>query len=258
MAFLSQALRRATAWSSRCGREFAGRAVSSASQSRLSGCVAPAGAGVAALSLPLVLCGGAAAWCLSIEEWSVRDLEDPSVEARFAAGGWTRADAGLIKGGVAKNSAIYDAMGARTEGLRAYKVFAKADGSQVTAVATFGDCCVGHPGVVHGGVTSLIFDNTLGFANAFAVLAEQGALDASLDPREASKIRAKSKKIFGFTASLTVNFRKPVLVGTTVLVDCTLDRVEGRKRFLHGTMTCAKTGAHLADATCLFVVPRDA
>ena len=109
MAFLSQALRRATAWSSRCGREFAGRAVSSASQSRLSGCVAPAGAGVAALSLPLVLCGGAAAWCLSIEEWSVRDLEDPSVEARFAAGGWTRADAGLIKGGVAKNSAIFRA-----------------------------------------------------------------------------------------------------------------------------------------------------
>ena len=164
----------------------------------------------------------------------MRDLEDPSVEARFAAGGWTRADAGLIKGGVAKNSAIYDAMGARTEGLRAYKVFAKADGSQVTAVATFGDCCVGHPGVVHGGVTSLIFDNTLGFANAFAVLAEQGALDASLDPREASKIRAKSKKIFGFTASLTVNFRKPVFVGTTVLADCKLDPAEGRQ-FLHGT-----------------------
>ena len=43
-------------------------------------------------------------------------------------------------------------------------------------MATFGDDCVGHPGVVHGGVTSLLFDNTLGWANAVAVLATAGRL----------------------------------------------------------------------------------
>ena len=55
-----------------------------------------------------------------------------------------------------------------------------------------------------------------------------------------------------------VNYRKPVFVGTTVVITCKLEKTEGRKRFLQGAMTCAKTGAHLADATALFVIPRAA
>jgi acyl-coenzyme A thioesterase PaaI-like protein len=204
-------------------------------------------------ALGLLGLGGASAWCLSIEDWSKR-VDDPALEATFE--GWTRADAAIVKDGLAANSAIYDALGARTEGLRQYKIFAKKDGSAVSAIATFGDCCVGHPGVVHGGVTSLLFDNTLGWANAYSVLGERGALDAARDPVEAAALRKSSTKLFGYTANLHVNYRKPVFVGTTVVIECALDRVEGRKRFLQGKMTCAKTGAHLADATALFVLPR--
>ena len=43
--------------------------------------------------------------------------------------------------------------------------------------------------------------------------------------------------------------------GTTVELLCALDRVEGRKRFLKGTMHDA-TGTLLADGDCLFVIPR--
>ena len=42
----------------------------------------------------------------------------------------------------------------------------------------------------------------------------------------------------------------------TVLVSCRVDREEGRKRWLKGEMRDAKTGLLIADATCLFVVPR--
>ena len=146
-------------------------------------------------ALGLLGLGGASAWCLSIEDWSKR-VDDPALEATFE--GWTRADAAIVKDGLAANSAIYDALGARTEGLRQYKIFAKKDGSAVSAIATFGDCCVGHPGVVHGGVTSLLFDNTLGWANAYSVLGERGALDA--DPVEAAALRKSSTKLFGNTS----------------------------------------------------------
>ena len=194
-------------------------------------------------ALGLLGLGGASAWCLSIEDWSKR-VDDPALEATFE--GWTRADAAIVKDGLAANSAIYDALGARTEGLRAYKIFAKKDGSAVSAIATFGDCCVGHPGVVHGGVTSLLFDNTLGWANALSIT--KGG-----DPSQHDTV-----KQFGMTANLSVNYRRPLFVGQTVVISCSLDRVEGRKRFLKGIMKDGKTGGVIADATALYVVPRTA
>ena len=56
-----------------------------------------------------------------------------------------------------------------------------------------------------------------------------------------------------------MNYRKPVFVGKTVLVTCALDRVEKqRKRYLKGVMTDAATGAVLADAEALYLIPRGA
>ena len=93
--------------------------------------------------------------------------------------------------------------------------------------------------------------------DSVTVAADNGAITLTLsEPVEAAALRKSSAKLFGFTANLHVNYRKPVFVGTTVVIECALDRVEGRKRFLQGKMTCAKTGAHLADATALFVLPR--
>ena len=47
-------------------------------------------------------------------------------------------------------------------------------------------------------------------------------------------------------------------MGQTAVISCTLDRVEGRKRFLKGVMKDGKTGGVIADATALYVVPRTA
>ena len=66
----------------------------------------------------------------------------------------------------------------------------------------------------------------------------------------------KTTALFGFTAFLHVNYKKPVPCGSAAVLRCKLDKHEGRKRFLEGTMTCAKTGALLADATALYVVAR--
>ncbi len=105
---------------------------------------------------------------------------------------------------------------------------------------------MGHPGVVHGGVTSLLFDNTLGWANALSIT--KGG-----DPSQHDTV-----KQFGMTANLSVNYRRPLFVGQTVVISCSLDRVEGRKRFLKGVMKDGKTGGVIADATALYVVPRTA
>ena len=61
---------------------------------------------------------------------------------------------------------------------------------------------------------------------------------------------------FGFTATLSVNYRSPCLAGSTILLKCRLDKVDGRKRFLKGEMTDAATGTLIADGTALFILPR--
>ena len=181
----------------------------------------------------------------TVAEWAARD--DPgssNAEQRFAQ--WKRVDEQLVQSGAAKSNAIYDALGAQTNALKHHRLWSKPDGSEVACVATFGTDCVGHPGVVHGGVTSLLFDNTLGWANALSIT--KGG-----DPSQHDTVAQ-----FGMTANLSVNYRRPLFVGQTVVISCSLDRVEGRKRFLKGVMKDGKTGGVVADATALYVVPRTA
>lgn len=181
---------------------------------------------------------------VSVEEWA--ELPDAGADAaERRLGQWRRVDEGLVASG-AEGNAIYDALGAQTNALRHHRIWAKPDGAEVACVATFGDDCVGHPGVVHGGVTSLLFDNTLGWANALSIT--KGG-----DPSSHDTVKA-----FGMTANLSVNYRRPLFVGQTVVISCALDRVEGRKRYLKGSMKDAKTGGVIADATALYVVPRTA
>ena len=95
----------------------------------------------------------------------------------------------------------------------------------------------------------LLFDNTLGWANALSIT--KGG-----DPSQHDTV-----KQFGMTANLSVNYRRPLFVGQTVVISCSLDRVEGaqgRKRFLKGVMKDGKTGGVIADATALYVAPRTA
>ena len=82
-------------------------------------------------------------------------------------------------------------------------------------MATFGDDCVGHPGVVHGGVTSLLFDNTLGWANALSHHGGRRPVPA----RHGQTVRDDREPVRELPA--------PVLRGQTVVISCSLDKAEG-------------------------------
>ncbi|KAL2914549.1 hypothetical protein HK105_205900 [Polyrhizophydium stewartii] len=73
-----------------------------------------------------------------------------------------------------------------------------------------GDMICGHPGIVHGGLISAIFDDCMGY-NFFA--------DAA-------------GKHNGFTASLKVDYRNKMPAGRTIAVCVRIARREGRKVFL--------------------------
>lgn len=212
-----------------------------------------------------------AALCMSMEAWLDQPL-DPTTSKTVAAfqdpEEWVRVDQ-VTTGNqfVPSSHAIFGSLGAETNAVEAYRVFAKTDGSEVKAVVKFGKTgCTGHPGIVHGGVTALLFDNTIGFANAVSKLAEDGNLDvlvrAMQNSREgdnrASPLPStpSSTRRFGFTAALTVNYRNPCYPDSTVVLTCRLERAQGRKRDLVATMVDANTGALIAEASSLFVLPR--
>ncbi|CAI5488152.1 unnamed protein product, partial [Closterium sp. Naga37s-1] len=69
----------------------------------------------------------------------------------------------------------------------------------------FSQVMVGHPQVVHGGATAFAFDETFGVL--FAMLGVG----------------------HGFTANISVNYRKPLPAAFTACMHVALDRVEGRK-----------------------------
>ena len=168
---------------------------------------------------------------------------------------WVRADLSLSGGG--EGHAIFDTLGAKTNAVPMYRIYARRDGSAVAAVATAAAGCDGHKGIVHGGITALLFDNTLGWTNAVAVLADNGSLAAVLDGEPAVGAgKGGSPARFGFTANLLVNYRAPFKNGSTVEIECKVDRIEGRKRFLVGQMTNVETGQLIADCSSLFVIPR--
>ncbi|KAJ3074157.1 Thioesterase super member 4 [Podochytrium sp. JEL0797] len=91
--------------------------------------------------------------------------------------------------------------------------FSEADNVLVTLVR-FGTRVSGHPGILHGGMTSAFFDGVFGML-----------------------FMIQTKGIgSGVTANLSVDFRMAVEVGTDVAVVCWVESVDGRKVRLRGEM----------------------
>ena len=197
----------------------------------------------------------ATAACLSLQEWHDQPplpLEAEALRELEGSEEFVRVDRLLLADGGAGH-AIFDTLGAKTGAVHMYRIFAKKDGSETVAVATLMPGSEGHRGVVHGGVTGLIFDNTIGWAQAMAMLARTGKIDAVL---AGEPIPADTPRLFGFTANLSVNYRKPCLPGMTLIVRCRMDKFDGRKSYLKGEAHDASTGQLIADATSLFVIPK--
>ncbi|KJE91205.1 hypothetical protein CAOG_02370 [Capsaspora owczarzaki ATCC 30864] len=102
---------------------------------------------------------------------------------------------------------------------------------QFVGMFKLGNRICGHPDTIHGGAIGVAFDETLGWL--FMLTAG-----------------------VGYTANLNINYRKPLPALHTIVVKAHVDRVEGRKVFLHATLEDLH-GLVYADAAALFVVPRN-
>eukprot|EP00740_Mantoniella_antarctica_P011471 CAMPEP_0181382298 /NCGR_PEP_ID=MMETSP1106-20121128/20656_1 /TAXON_ID=81844 /ORGANISM="Mantoniella antarctica, Strain SL-175" /LENGTH=262 /DNA_ID=CAMNT_0023501691 /DNA_START=51 /DNA_END=835 /DNA_ORIENTATION=+ len=87
-----------------------------------------------------------------------------------------------------------------------------AEYSNVLLTMRTGRDTAGHPGWTHGGFTSLLMDEMAGQAYAEFVQRERGP---------------------GMTANLTVNYTAPLPTEADLLVMAGVERVEGRKVFIH-------------------------
>jgi acyl-coenzyme A thioesterase PaaI-like protein len=101
-------------------------------------------------------------------------------------------------------------------------VSADEDGA-VTAHAVFGSAYEGPPGCVHGGYVAAAFDEVLGYAETFS-----GAP--------------------GMTGTLNVVYRSPTPLHSEVVFRAKIEKIEGRKIYVHGTLhagerLCAESDA---------------
>lgn len=129
----------------------------------------------------------------------------------------------------AETNAVHGAM-CKIGHIPRYEVYEKIGEQEIAVVVHVGDRLCGHPGIVHGGIISMIFDNSFGWLFTVA------------------KIKA------AFTANLNINYRKPVLADSTAIVRARITEIKGRKLFM--TATWESGGVVYADATTLFLSPR--
>ncbi|ORY09097.1 HotDog domain-containing protein [Clohesyomyces aquaticus] len=89
--------------------------------------------------------------------------------------------------------------------------FSTRDGSTFTSIQYLGSQLCGHPGIVHGGLLATLLDE---------------GLARCCFPALPNKV--------GVTASLNINYRKPVMAGQYVVLRAETTRVEGRKAWVRG------------------------
>ena len=99
------------------------------------------------------------------------------------------------------------------------------------------DLC-GHAGMIHGGLLATMLDEGMARCGAAAL----------------------PSRMIGVTASLTVNYRKPVKAGSYVVLKAEVTRSEGRKVWVKSRIETLEPGVEpgklLAEAEALFVEPK--
>eukprot|EP01083_Nonionella_stella_P238514 835752_1 len=103
---------------------------------------------------------------------------------------------------------------------------------EIRAVFGIGAKMTGHINVVHGGITALLFDNTLG------------------------RLFNRCTNLRGVTASLNINYKLPMTSERFVLLKGTVTKQERRKVFLDATMENG-SGLMYSDASALFIILKD-
>jgi len=106
-------------------------------------------------------------------------------------------------------------------------------GDSIVATHAFDAPWNGPPGSVHGGVIALVFDELLGCIGAVS-------------------------DVGGFTGTLTIVYRSLTPVGHPIRMRSWIDRVEGVKTFVKGTMHCdyPRPDTLCAEAEGIFIRPK--
>ena len=86
------------------------------------------------------------------------------------------------------------------------------DGERIHGTVNLGATYNGPPGMVHGGIIALIFDELLGATNVCHGLG-------------------------GFTGTLSVRYEKPTFIDTELTLEGWIEKVDGRKVFTLGTIS---------------------
>ncbi|XP_071511857.1 acyl-coenzyme A thioesterase THEM4-like [Diadema antillarum] len=110
-----------------------------------------------------------------------------------------------------------------------YALFFSEEEEKLVCIMQFGPKAEGPPGFVHGGAIATAADICAG------VMLNTGMQVSSV------------------TASLTTNYKRPIPLGSSAIIEIKLDRVEGRKYFVTGTIK-SPDGTTLFDTiSALFV-----
>ncbi|PVH96397.1 thioesterase family protein [Periconia macrospinosa] len=118
--------------------------------------------------------------------------------------------------------------------------FQTADGAEYVSLQYLGSALCGHPGIVHGGLLATLLDEGLGRC-CFPALPNKLAV----------------------TASLKIDYKKPVKAGQVVVMKAETTRVDGRKAWVKGRLETLpkegeKEGIVLVEGEALFIEPRQA
>jgi hypothetical protein len=139
---------------------------------------------------------------------------------------WEISEAGLLPGDFVAYSPVSGTCNAIAPPVKLYLAEGPDGETAIVGDVTFGAAYEGPPGHVHGGMVAAMFDELLGFAQ--------------LGP--------------GFTASLTIHYRRPTPLNRQLRLWAAVERVEGRKRYIRGT--CELEGEILTEAEGLFIAPK--
>ncbi len=100
----------------------------------------------------------------------------------------------------------------------------------------------GHDGIVHGGIISLLFDESFGWS--FEAMPTNNVGHGANDDDENSIV---------VTANLNVNYRKPLPAETNVVIRVYHEETKGRKVYLSARMENFDGSIVYSDATVLFI-----
>nr|XP_028566501.1 acyl-coenzyme A thioesterase THEM4 [Podarcis muralis] len=109
-----------------------------------------------------------------------------------------------------------------------YAMFLNPSEKRMVSMFQLGPYLEGPPGFVHGGCIATILDSVLGTCAIFV----------------AGRV---------LTANLTINYKSPIPLGSVVLVESKLDRIEGRKVFVTGHVQSVDGQTVHTEATALFI-----